>query len=84
MNVRRMRSQPYGTPTLRKQKRKKVPATYAPKSYGAIAKFGTLVKEQWQQDGSWVGVVKMPAGMQNDFYGLVNHLTKGDAETKLL
>ncbi|MBC7085606.1 MAG: ribosome assembly factor SBDS [Methanomethylovorans sp.] len=62
----------------------KVPAEYAPKSYGEISRFGTLVKEEWQRDGSWVGIVKMPAGMQNDFYGLVNHLTKGDAETKLL
>lgn len=62
----------------------KVPSVYAPKAYGDIARFGTLVKEEWQRDGSWVGVVKMPAGMQNDFFGLVNHLTKGDAETKLL
>jgi ribosome maturation protein SDO1 len=62
----------------------KVQAEYAAKSYGEIAKFGTLVKSEWQGDGSWVAVVKMPAGMQNDFYGLVNHLTKGDAETKIL
>ena len=62
----------------------KVPGAYAGKSYGEIAKFGTLVKDRWENDGSWVAVVRMPAGLQNDFYGLVNHLTKGDAETKLL
>ena len=62
----------------------KVPAEYAGKSYGDIAKFGTMLKDRWENDGSWVAVVKMPAGLQNDFYGLVNHLTKGDAETKLL
>lgn len=62
----------------------KVPGIYAPKAYGDIVKFGILVKEEWQRDGSWVGVIKMPAGMQNDFYNLINHLTKGDAETKLL
>ncbi|ETA67117.1 MAG: ribosome maturation protein [Methanolobus sp.] len=62
----------------------KIPGEYAAKSYGDIANFGTLVKNEWQNDGSWVAVVKMPAGLQNDFYGLVNHLTKGDAETKLL
>ena len=28
----------------------KVPAVYAPKSYGEIARFGILVKEQWQQE----------------------------------
>ncbi|MDG6243656.1 MAG: ribosome assembly factor SBDS [Methanolobus sp.] len=62
----------------------KVPAEYASKAYGDIAKFSTLIKNEWQNDGSWVAVVRMPAGLQNDFYGLVNHLTKGDAETKLL
>lgn len=62
----------------------RVPADYAAKSYGEIAGFGTLLKNEWQNDGSWIAVVKIPAGLQNDFYGLVNHLTKGDAETKLL
>ncbi len=62
----------------------RVPAEYAAKAYGDIANFSTLVKNEWQNDGSWVAVVRMPAGLQNDFYGLVNHLTKGDAETKLL
>ncbi len=46
--------------------------------------FGELVKEEWQADGSWIGVVKIPAGIQLDFYGLVNRLTKGGAEIKLL
>lgn len=62
----------------------KVPGEYAAKSYGEISKFATLVRNEWQGDGSWVAVVKMPAGMQNDFYSLINHLTKGDAETKIL
>jgi ribosome maturation protein SDO1 len=62
----------------------KVPATYAPKAYGEIAAFGRVTREAWQNNGSWIGVVKIPAGMQNDFYSLVNRLTKGEAETKLL
>jgi len=62
----------------------KISAEHAAKSYGDIRKFGQLVKEEWQNDGSWIGVVKIPAGIQDDFYSLVNHLTKGEAETKLL
>lgn len=62
----------------------KVPGEYATKSYGDIHAFGQLTKEEWQSDGSWIGVVKIPAGRQDDFYSLVNRLTKGDAETKLL
>jgi ribosome maturation protein SDO1 len=57
---------------------------YAPKAYGPISKFGTLTKEEWQKDGSWIGVVTIPAGLQDDLFGLVNHLTKGNAEIKIL
>ncbi len=62
----------------------KVPASYAPKAYGEIAAFGKVTREAWQNNGSWIGVIKIPAGMQNDFYDLINRLTKGEAETKLL
>ena len=62
----------------------RIPADYAAKSYGEIAGFGKLSKEEWQADGSWIGVIEIPAGMQLDFYGIVNRLSKGSAETKLL
>jgi len=62
----------------------KIPPAYAPKAYGEIATFAKLQKEQWQNDGSWVGVIRLPAGLQDEFYSLVNRLSKGDAETKLL
>ena len=62
----------------------KIPADYAPKAYGEIAAFGKVIRESWQNNGSWVGVVQIPAGMQTDFYALINRLTKGEAETKLL
>lgn len=62
----------------------KMPSAYAPKAYGEIASFAKLQREEWQNDGSWVGVVRLPAGLQNEFYGLVNRLSRGEAETKLL
>ncbi|MGC9515268.1 ribosome assembly factor SBDS [Methanocrinis sp.] len=62
----------------------KIPSAYAPKAYGEISTFAKLKREQWQNDGSWIGVVRLPAGLQNEFYSLVNRLSKGDAETKLL
>ena len=62
----------------------KIPSAYAPKAYGEIATFAKLQKEQWQNDGSWVGVVRLPARLQDEFYSLINRLSKGDAETKLL
>ncbi|MDD4332246.1 MAG: ribosome assembly factor SBDS [Methanosarcinaceae archaeon] len=62
----------------------KIPPEYAPKAYGEVANFGAMLKNEWQNDGSWIAVVRIPAGVQNDFYALLNHLTKGEAETKLL
>ncbi|MDM7935488.1 MAG: ribosome assembly factor SBDS [Methanothrix sp.] len=62
----------------------RIPAAYAPKAYGEIAAFGKINREAWQNNGSWIGVVQIPAGMQTDFYALINRLTRGEAETKLL
>ncbi len=62
----------------------KLPAEYAAKSYGSVSKFGALQKQEWQNDGSWIGVITIPAGMQDDLYKLLNSLTRGGAETKLL
>lgn len=62
----------------------KIPPAYAPKAYGDIAAFGKVTREAWQNNGAWIGVVKIPAGMQTDFYSLVNRVSKGEAETKLL
>ena len=62
----------------------KIPPEYAPKAYGDISRSGSILKEEWQNDGSWIAVVRIPAGIQNDFYALLNHLTKGEAQTKLL
>jgi len=52
--------------------------------YGDITGIGQVIKEEWLNDGSWVGVVEIPAGMQTEFYGMLNEKTKGSAETKLM
>ncbi len=62
----------------------KLPAEYAAKSYGNVASFGSLTKQEWQNDGSWIGVITIPAGRQDELYSLLNRLTKGSAETKFL
>jgi ribosome maturation protein SDO1 len=62
----------------------KVPANYAPRAFGEISTFGKLIRDEWQNNGTWIGVVQIPAGAQPEFYDLVNKLTKGEAETKLL
>ncbi len=61
-----------------------VPANYAGSAQARIRQFGDLEREEWQNDGSWVGVMTFPAGMQNEFYDLVNENTSGEAETRIV
>jgi ribosome maturation protein SDO1 len=61
-----------------------VPPDYAGSAQAKIREFGDLEREEWQPDGSWIGVTEFPAGMQNDFYDLVNEHTSGEAETQII
>jgi len=61
-----------------------VPADYAGSAQSQVRQFGDLEREEWQNDGSWVGVLTFPAGMQNEFYDLVNEITSGEAETRII
>ncbi|MFB6141825.1 MAG: ribosome assembly factor SBDS [Halorientalis sp.] len=61
-----------------------VPAEHAGSAQAQIRQFGDLEREEWQADGSWVGVLRFPAGMQNEFYDLVNEHTSGEAETRII
>jgi len=62
----------------------KLSAEDAAKCFGDIRAFGSILREEWQPNGSWIGVVEMPAGMQTDFLERLNAKTKGNVETKLL
>ena len=62
----------------------KIPAKFIGKAYGVARTFGVLEQEDWQSDGSWVGVVRLAAGMQNEFYDKLNEATKGNVSTKVL
>ena len=62
----------------------KIPAQYIGKAYGIARNFGVLEREDWQSDGSWIGIVRIPAGMQTDFYDKLNEMTKGNVDTRIL
>jgi ribosome maturation protein SDO1 len=61
-----------------------LPPDYAGSGQAQIRGYGELEREEWQADGSWVGVITFPAGMQNDFYDQVNEISSGEAETRLI
>jgi ribosome maturation protein SDO1 len=61
-----------------------IPAEHAGSAQAQIREFGDLEREEWQADGSWIGLLTFPAGMQNDFYDTVNEHSSGEGETRLV
>ena len=61
-----------------------IPAQFAARAYPILKGYGTLQKDAWQNDGSLVAVVEVPAGMQQDLFSELNRLTKGDVESKVV
>jgi ribosome maturation protein SDO1 len=62
----------------------KIPPDFAARAYGDIAAASIMEKDEWQKDGSWVCVVRIPAGIQSEFYDLINKLSKGEGQVKIL
>lgn len=56
----------------------------AGRTYGEVRSFGTILQEEWQSDGSWIGVVEVPAGLQGEFIDRLNERTQGTAEIRIL
>ncbi|MFH2021514.1 MAG: ribosome assembly factor SBDS [archaeon] len=57
---------------------------YAAKAYSTVERFGKLLQSDWLTDGSWMCVVEIPAGIQNDLFDALNKLTHGSVESKIL
>ena len=62
----------------------KIPAKYAGNSYKVLKSYGKMLKDEWQNDGSLVAVVELPAGMQEEFFEKLNGYTRGEVETKII
>jgi ribosome maturation protein SDO1 len=62
----------------------RIPAQHYPKVIGELKPMGRLTDEQWNPDGSWSGILEIPAGVQTDLAEKLNARTKGTAETVLV
>ncbi len=62
----------------------KIPASYAGSLYGVIRSTGELLQEEWQNDGSLVAVLQIPAGLQADFLDELMNKSKGKSQVKVL
>ncbi len=62
----------------------KIPAQYAAKSYSVLKNYGSILRDEWQNDGGLVSTVEVAAGMQQEFFDELNRLTHGNCETKVV
>ena len=64
--------------------RVKLPAEHYPKVIRELRGLGKVSEEQWLSNGSWSGIVEIPAGVQTELYEKLSARTKGIAETTLV
>ncbi len=54
------------------------------KVYGEIVREGYLMKEEWSKDGSWIGLLEVPAGMASDIMGALSRRGQDNIEIKVV
>ncbi|MCX8162202.1 MAG: ribosome assembly factor SBDS [Candidatus Bathyarchaeota archaeon] len=62
----------------------KIPSRYIGKAYSLVSNMGSIEKEEWQKDGSWVGIVTIPAGFHGEFIDRLGKATEGGVQVKIL
>jgi len=61
-----------------------IPAMYSARAYGGIKGLGSIKREEWRTDGSWYGVLEIPAGLYAPLLEKLGDLTKGSGEAKII
>ncbi len=62
----------------------KVNGTHYGKLIGECRSFGKVLRDEWTKGGEWICLVEIPAGLQIEFYDMLNRRTHGEVETKIL
>ncbi len=62
----------------------RIPVAYSARAYGSIKSYGEIKQDEWRPDGSWQGVIEMPAGAYASFLNKIGEITKGSGEAKIL
>lgn len=57
-----------------------LPAAFSGKGYNMVAEAGVIKNESWAQDGSWSGLVEIPAQKRQELYDDLNKLCKGQVK----
>ena len=61
-----------------------IPASYAGKGYNMVANAGVIKSDTWEQDGSWSGLIEIPASKRQELYDDLNKLTKGQIRLEVV
>ena len=61
----------------------KIPAAYTGQGY-ELKKNYAVTKEEWQGDGSFIALLRVPAGMRDELFSFLNAITKGEVQTKIV
>lgn len=61
----------------------KIPAAYSGRVY-EIKKNYEVTKEEWEGDGSFVALLRVPAGMRDELFSFLNGITKGEVQTRIV
>ena len=62
----------------------KIPPEFSGRASSVVRSLGTLLKEEWTNNGSYVCLLEMPAGIQSEVYDRLNNLTRGQVEVKVI
>jgi len=62
----------------------KIPPQFAGRTYTALKASGTIISEQWLNDGSLQISIKMMAGVQDELFQKIAGMTQGAFETKIV
>ena len=52
--------------------------------YDDLIKYGMVEREEWTADGSWIGMMEIPAGLTLELQEKLKTKTKGTASVKIL
>lgn len=52
--------------------------------YDDLIHYGIVDREEWASDGSWIGLMEIPAGLITELTEKLKHKTKGSASVKLI
>ena len=61
-----------------------IPAAFAGKGYNMVANTGIIKSESWNLDGSWNGLIELPAQKRQELYDELNKLTKGQIRIEVV